>query len=75
MPGKPKNSDLIRVEDVPALVTELTGVVRGKPVVYHWIKRGRISRTGQLIKLKATKRMGNLFTTRKWLQEFIDEVG
>jgi hypothetical protein len=75
MPGKPRNEDLIPVEKVPALVLELTGVTRGKPLIYSWIRKGRISQHGQIVKLKATKRLGTWFTTKEWLMNFINEVG
>lgn len=72
---KPKNEDLISVNRVPALVLELTGITRETAVVYTWINKGRIGQHGENVKLKATKRLGNWYTTKQWLNEFLEAVG
>ena len=74
-PGKPKNADLIKPEAVCQLLLELSGVTRCRATVYSWIKKGRINCTGQMIKLKATKRLGMYYTTREWVKDFIREIG
>ena len=75
MPGKPRNEDLIRPERVLTLLTELTGVTRTRSTIYNWMKKGRSNQVGQMIKLKSTKRLGMCYTTRKWVLEFIGEIG
>ena len=75
MPGKPKNSDLIRLGEVPKLILELTGVVRVRSTIWSWTWKGRSSYSGQKIKLKTTKRLGMVYTTKTWLEEFIREIG
>jgi len=72
---KPKNEDLIKLEQVPKIVYELTGIARTLATVYNWIKVGRTTQHGERVKLKSSKRLGNLYTTKEWLMEFIREVG
>jgi hypothetical protein len=74
-PGKPKNSELIRVKDTSPVIEELTGVKRGYIAVYQWCTKGRRRYDNVLVKLKTTKRLGTLFTTREWITEFIREIG
>lgn len=75
MPGKPKNEDLIRLEKVPKILLELTGVTRTLASVYNWIKKGRPNQNGQITKLKVTKRIGVYYTTKEWVLDFIREIG
>jgi hypothetical protein len=74
-PGKPKNSDLIRVKDAAPVVEELTGVKRTYIAVYQWCKVGRRRYDNVVVKLKTTKRLGTLFTTKEWIADFIREIG
>ena len=71
----PKKENLIRFEDVPALLTELTGQTRSRATIYNWATKGRRGYTNEYIKLKHTKRLGTMFTTREWVMEFIGEIG
>lgn len=75
MPGKPRNEDLIKLDNVPKLLLELTGVTRVRSTVYNWVQKGRANYTGQIIKLKATRRLGLLYTTRQWVLDFVQEIG
>lgn len=63
---------LIKIADVPVLVLELTNLHRTRTCIYQWIKVGRINSDGERIKLKTTKRLGFLYTTRKWVKEFVE---
>ncbi len=68
---KPKNVDLIKLDDVPALIFEETGVKRCRATVYNWTVKGRLNYANEHVVLKSTKRLGQTFTTKKWLLEFI----
>ncbi len=72
---KPKDEEYIRLATIAPMVYELTGVSRSPDTVKKWVLAGRISKHGVRIKLKHSKRLGLYYSTRKWLQEFIDEVG
>lgn len=75
MRGKPRNEDLIKLNDVSKLLIELTGVTRCRATVYAWVIKGRINYAGQIIKLKTSKRLGSYYTTRAWVQKFIEGIG
>ena len=66
---------LIPLSAVPSLVRELTGVWRHRATVYRWAKVGCRTIDARVVKLKTEKRMGQLFTTREDVMEFIQEVG
>lgn len=72
---KPKNSDLIKLEDIPPIIREMTGVDRCRATVYNWAKKGRAAYDGTTVKLTTSKRLGALYTTRAWLDIFIRRVG
>lgn len=75
MSGKPRNADLIKLDDVPALLLELTGVTRCRATVYKWSRYGRINYLSTNIKLKTTRRLGTYYTCRRWVLEFIEQIG
>ncbi len=66
---------LIPLSSVPSLIAELTGVWRHRATVYRWAKVGCRSLDARMVKLKTEKKMGQLFTTRKDVVDFIFEVG
>lgn len=74
MPAK-KASDYIDLRGLVPLVYELTGVTRTMEAVRRWYKIGRINTHGVVVKLKVTKRLGQYYSTREWLEDFIIEVG
>ena len=66
---------LIPLSAVPSLVADLTGVWRHRATVYKWAKVGCRSLDARVVKLKVEKRMGQLFTTREDVMEFIRKIG
>ena len=72
---KPKNMDLIKLGKVPAILKELTGVTRTRATIYNWTKKGRIDTCGQMIKLRAYKRLGQIYTTNAAIMEFLKGIG
>ncbi len=73
--AKPKITDLIKLSDVPKLIVELSGVTRVRSTIYGWVLRGRGDSHGSVIKLKTTRRLGALYTTKAWVLEFIELIG
>ncbi len=71
----PKIEDLIRLIDVPALLTKLTGTTRGRATIYNWATKGRRGYANEFIKLKIVRRLGTMFTTEEWVMDFIKEIG
>ena len=69
------NEKLIPLSQVPDLLVELTGVYRHRATVYKWAKIGCRSIDARIVKLKSEKRLGQLFTTRENIVNFINEVG
>lgn len=72
---RPKVSEYIKLTDAAPLVQEISGVTRDRSSLYHWSKYGRTDKHGTKIKLRVTKRLGCLYTTRQWVEDFIIEVG
>lgn len=73
--GRRKNEDLIKLDDVPRLLLELTGVTRCRSTVYQWVVKGRLNYTDSaMIKLKVSTRLGRYYTTRAWVEEFIKAI-
>lgn len=72
---KPKDKDLIRLEKVPGIIKELTGVIRTRVTVYNWASKGRIGQHGQKIKLITYRRVGQLYTTQDAVIKFLKELG
>lgn len=75
MPGKPKNEDLLKLDDVGKLLLELVGVTRTRSTIYSWVKKGRTDYVGSIVKLQTTRRLGRLYTTRQWVLNFIKAIG
>lgn len=70
----PKQTHLIRMRDVPNIVHKITDQTRSKETIYLWAKKGITGHTGEIVKLETTKRMGRMFTTIPWIEEFIGKV-
>ena len=75
MPGKPKNVDLITLNDIPKLILELTGVTICRATVYNWVKSGRNNYVGGKATLKTTRRLGRHYSTKSWVLDFIAAIG
>lgn len=74
MPRK-SNSEYLSLRKLAPLVYELTGVTRTLASIHRWYKIGRVNSQGRIVKLKVTKRLGQYYCTRGWLEDFIIEVG
>lgn len=70
-----KKANYIALKKVPDILVELTGVSRAQITVYVWATKGRISSQGTIVKLKTVKRMGRLYTTHDWVENFVRSVG
>ena len=71
----PKNEDLIRLDDVPALLVKLTGQTRSRATIYNWATKGRYGCIGDKIKLKITRHLGRFLTTEEWVMDFVRKIG
>ncbi len=69
-----KRKDLIKIRDVPALILKMTGCTRTQATVYMWTRKGIRAYDGSTAKLKVTKRLGHLYTTKKWVEEFLRSI-
>ena len=72
---RPRVDDYLKLSAAAPLVYEISGVSRSMWSLAKWASHGRISSTGSIVKLKITKRLGRIYTTRRWLEEFIRSVG
>ncbi len=73
---RPKEEEYLPLKKIAAMVYELTGVTRTAYTIKAWCLRGRIDMHGNKIKLRYSRKLGShYYSTRKWLQKFIDEVG
>ena len=72
---EPKIVDYIPLTKVPPILRELTGVTRTRVTIYHWVKHGRISAHGEMIKLKTYRRLGQIYTTKDAVIKFLRELG
>jgi len=72
---RPKISDLIPLRKVPDLLYELTGVTRKKATIYLWARKGIAGAHGQIVKLKVYDRLGQHYTTKQAVVDFISELG
>lgn len=63
----------IKIADVPALVSGLTGEKRSRQTIYNWINKG-ITVAGQNFKLRTTSLAGQTFTCAAWVDEFLAKV-
>ena len=73
--GKPRDEEYIKLDTAAKLVYEISGVSRCRSALAKWAKYGRRSACGKKIYLRTSKRLGRLYTTRKWLEEYIRSVG
>ncbi len=67
--------ELIPLSMVPVIILEITGVSRGVSSVRAWIKKGCRTIDGRVVRLEAVKRLGQIFTTKKAVKDFIEGVG
>ncbi len=75
MAGRLTNVGYITLVDAASLVYEMTGVRRCSKSVYNWVKNGCHDQHGNIVKLRAVKRIRTLYTRREWLNEFFEKVG
>ena len=72
---KPKRTDLIKLDLVPAILRDLTGVTRSRVTIYNWIRNGRINAHGENVKLYSYRRLGQIYTTKVAVIKFLEELG
>ena len=68
--------DYIKIANVSELVEKLTGVKISRQTVYNWILKGRLTKHAkERIYLRYESRAGQLYTTEKWIKDFLRWVG
>lgn len=70
---RPKNADYIKLYEIPAILYELTGLVRASSTIKIWARKGVVGKHGHRVRLKTAKRLGKRYTTRQWVEEFLGE--
>jgi hypothetical protein len=73
--GRPKNKDYIKLDIACEVVEELTGMKRCRASLFNWAQKGRRSKHGLIVKLRAVRRGHNTYTTKEWLVDFIRSIG
>ena len=73
--ARPKNEDLMLLSRIPALLKSLIGVTRKTETIHSWVVKGRADTHGQIVKLKACKRLGRWYTTEECLIVFLKAIG
>jgi hypothetical protein len=74
MAGKPSNKDLIKLQDVPAVIFEMTGVQRKVDTVRKWAAKGVNSYDGGKVMLQTCRRLRGVYTTKVWIAEFLRKL-
>ncbi len=71
-----ENKNLMTLAEVPGYVEELTGASISRQTVYNWSTKGRkIRGTKVRVHLKVMLKIGQLFTTKMWVKEFLENIG
>lgn len=65
-----KDVEFITLGRVPAYLKQIEGVSRTRQAIHNWAVKG-FNKNGQIIKLKTVKRVRYLYTTRKWVRDFL----
>ena len=70
----PRVIDRLKMCDVPAYLLSKTGVTRQKWTVYRWAVHGKRSYSNRVVKLRAEKICGQVFTRQCWVDSFLREL-
>ena len=62
----------LTVSEIVVYIRQLTGLERTRQSIYKWAKTGKKTSSGATVKLRATNRLGRLYSTAKWVREFIE---
>ncbi len=67
-----KDVKWVTLGEVPDYLTRTMGITRSRQTVYNWAKDGVIKGIGRRVKLRTVVRANKVYTTRKWVRDFID---
>lgn len=72
--GPPKLSDVkwITLSQVVPYLERTKGITRSRQTVYNWAEHGVKRGIGRTVKLRTRLRAATIYTTRIWVQEFLD---
>ncbi len=71
---KPNKEDYVKIQDVCPLIKKITGRERTRQTVYNWIRAGKRAYSGEVIRLQATVRFGQMYITQEWLTNFLRQL-
>ena len=71
---KPSKEDYIKIQDVCAVIKKVTGHERTRQTVYNWIRHGKRAYSGEVVRLQAAVRFGQMYITREWLLTFLRQL-
>ena len=63
-------SSMLSIEEV----TKLLPVSKSRVTIRNWMREGRTSRSGMIIRLRHRRIGSELFTTEQWLLQFFDDL-
>lgn len=63
----------LQLKEIPDYIKKRTSLEFELGTVRLWITKGRKSDSGQIVLLKATKKLGTWLTTDEWIDTFIQE--
>ena len=72
---QPIRHDLMTVTEVRKYLEIHEGVTRAKQTVHNWMKEGLVGLDGEAVTLQHEVKAKVYYTTRTWLEEFLDKVG
>ena len=59
----------LKPSDVPQYISRTYGMTVTRQTVYNWIRNGK---KGQ--KLRTTEQLGQLFTAKEWVNDFVSSL-
>lgn len=74
MPRVNRREDYLTLNDARLYFKKLTGILFSRGSIYNWTRVGRKSYSGLKIKLGTRKIIGTLYTSKFWIQRFLDDL-
>jgi hypothetical protein len=74
MSKPPRIADVkwITLGQVVDYLQRVKGITRSRQTIYNWAEDGIKRNIGRTIKLRTTMRAGKWYTTRRWVNDFLD---
>jgi len=75
MSFKPKTTDYIGMQACCDYIYKLTQIKRKPNTILTWSRSGLVGQHGKRIYLRTVLRIKHRYTTYKWLDKFLKEIG